>query len=121
MNRIGVVGLVGLFAMAGLVACQAAGDDPGEEAPPEEAALNVGPPTLEELENATYQGFEDPASVTLTDGTWTGEPYTEDSASRPEISTRTTRKRRSRSSIWPWEAPASFSTWPWSITATADR
>jgi heat shock protein HslJ len=86
VNRIGVVGLVGLFAMAGLVACQAAGDDPGEEAPPEEAALNVGPPTLEELENATYQGFEDPASVTLTDGTWTGEPYTEDSASRPEIS-----------------------------------
>lgn len=86
MNRIGVVSLVGLASMAGFVACQAAGDDPSENNPTEEAARSVGPPTLEELENAAYQGFEDPASVTLTDGTWTGEPYTEDSASQPEIS-----------------------------------
>ncbi|MEJ2311509.1 MAG: META domain-containing protein [Gemmatimonadales bacterium] len=85
MNRIGVVALAGLASMAGLVACQAAGDDPSDKNPAEEAALAVGPPTLEELENATYQGFEDPASVTLTDGSWTGEPYAEDADSRPEI------------------------------------
>ncbi len=85
MNRIGVVGLVGLVAVAGLVACQSDGDDPSGKSPPEEAAPSAGPPTLEELENATYQGFEDPTSVTLTDGTWTGEPYAEDGASRPEI------------------------------------
>jgi len=85
VNRIGVVRLVGLFAMAGLVACQSDGDDPSGKSPPEEAAPSVGPPTLEELENATYEGFEGPASVTLTDGAWTGEPYAEDGASRPEV------------------------------------
>lgn len=84
MNRIGVVGLVGLVAVVWLAACQAAGDGSGEGGGPEDVP-SVGPPTLEELENATYLGFEDPTSVTLTDGTWTGEPYTEDSASRPEI------------------------------------
>jgi heat shock protein HslJ len=83
--RIGVV-LVGSVSIAWLAACQAAGDDSSANGSPEGAAPSVGPPTLEELQNATYQGFEDPASVTLTDGTWTGEPYTEDSASRPEIS-----------------------------------
>jgi heat shock protein HslJ len=86
VNRIGVVRLAGLVSIAWLAACQAAGDESSEVSSPEVAASSVGPPTLEELENATYQGFEDPASVTLVDGTWTGEPYTEDSASRPEIS-----------------------------------
>ena len=87
MNRIGVVRIVGLVSIvAWLAACQASGDDSSAKISPEGAAPSVGPPTLEELENATYQGFEDPASVTLTDGTWTGEPYTEDGASRPEIS-----------------------------------
>ena len=86
MNRIGVAGLVGLISIGWLGACQPTGDDPSKTSSPEETAPSVGPPTLEELENATYHGFEDPASVTLTDGIWTGEPDTEDSASRPEIS-----------------------------------
>jgi hypothetical protein len=84
--RIGVGRQLGLVAMVGVVACQAAGDDPGEAVPPEGAAVAVGAPTLDELANATYDGFEDPASVTLTNGSWTGEPYTEESASRPEVS-----------------------------------
>ena len=86
MNRISLAGLVGLIATGWLGACQSTGDDPSKTSSPEETAPSVGPPTLEELENATYHGFEHPASVTLTDGIWTGEPDTEDSASRPEIS-----------------------------------
>lgn len=86
MNRIRIAGLVGLVSVVWLAACQAAGDDSGETSSPEETAPSVGPPTLAELENATYSGFEDPSSVTLTDGAWTGEPYTEEGASRPEIS-----------------------------------
>jgi heat shock protein HslJ len=85
VNRIGIAGLAGLVSTASLVACQAAADDPSEKSSLEEAAPSVGPPTLEELENTTYHGFEDPASVTLTDGTWSGEPYDEDSAARPEL------------------------------------
>lgn len=86
MNRIGAAGLVSLVAIASLSACRAADEDPSAEKVPEGAAPSVGPPTLQELENATYEGFEDLAMVTLTDGTWTGEPYAADGTSRPEVS-----------------------------------
>jgi heat shock protein HslJ len=44
------------------------------------------PPTLDELKNATYSGFaEGPATVTLQDGMWTGQPSTPGAASRPIV------------------------------------
>ena len=46
-----------------------------------------GPPTLAELKNATYAGFEAPASpVTLKDGLWEGEPLQPGGTSRPRVS-----------------------------------
>ncbi|MCI0573480.1 MAG: META domain-containing protein, partial [Myxococcaceae bacterium] len=43
-------------------------------------------PTLEEARKATYRGLtEAPASVTLVDGTWTGAPFVDGGAARPEV------------------------------------
>ena len=51
-----------------------------DEAEPLEA------PSVEELRNATYEGFEEPDhSVTLVDGRWEGEPYQPGAASRPTV------------------------------------
>ncbi len=47
---------------------------------PEDAA--GGPPTIEELANASYEGIFD-QSFTLVDGRWEGEPFVEGAASRP--------------------------------------
>jgi heat shock protein HslJ len=41
-------------------------------------------PTINELGNASYSGIED-GPVTLSDGSWEGKPYSEDSASRPRV------------------------------------
>ncbi|OPX36048.1 MAG: hypothetical protein B1H12_07960 [Desulfobacteraceae bacterium 4484_190.2] len=51
------------------------------------SAANIqSAPTLEELKNTTYNGFEGhPGPVILTDGRWVGKPYVEGGASRPEI------------------------------------
>jgi heat shock protein HslJ len=64
------------MALTGLcAACQS-----GESLTPAEA------PTLAELRNATYDGFDDlVGSVTLVDGEWEGEPYVEGGASRPSV------------------------------------
>ena len=69
-----------------LVGCQPQGR---EAPPPADVATTVptaGPPTLEELENATYHGFEEAdGSVTLVDGKWEGQPYEEGAAARPTV------------------------------------
>jgi heat shock protein HslJ len=66
-----------------------AGCRTGEDAAPPSgggAETAEGPPTLGELQNATYQGFEETAGpVDLVDGRWTGEPYQEGGASRPQV------------------------------------
>ena len=50
------------------------------------AAIPTGPPTLEELKNATYRGLESPTgSFDLADGLWAGEPFDESGASRPTV------------------------------------
>jgi hypothetical protein len=51
------------------------------------AATNThSAPTLEELKNATYNGFKGHhGPVTLADGRWEGKPYVEGGASRPEV------------------------------------
>jgi META domain len=46
-----------------------------------------GPPTLTELQNATYRGLKEAGGTfTLKDGRWEGEPYTPGGASRPSVS-----------------------------------
>lgn len=58
-------------------------------APPEGgevAAIPAGPPTLEELKNATYGGLESPdGPFDLVEGRWEGEPFDEGGASRPTV------------------------------------
>jgi len=52
-------------------------------------AAHVAPPapTLRELKNGTYGGFEVVKTpITLTDGRWQGEPYEAGGASRPAVS-----------------------------------
>lgn len=73
-----------LGALLLLTACQGPGSDaasaPAPNPPP-------GAPTLGELENATYEGFDGGAgAVTLVNGEWEGEPWEEGSASRPRVS-----------------------------------
>jgi len=54
---------------------------------PEEASTPAVPrpaPSFEEMAAATYAGIRD-QPVTLTDGVWEGEPYTEGSAERPRV------------------------------------
>jgi hypothetical protein len=41
-------------------------------------------PTITELENATYMGIED-HPVTLSNGRWEGQPFTEGGASKPSV------------------------------------
>ena len=70
-----------------IASCQAAGDDAAglAAARPDAPQAAERAPTLHELKNATYSGFEDLESVTLVDGVWEGDPYTEDSPLRPEV------------------------------------
>ena len=88
MNRIHltyvVAVAVALFVMA---SCQAAGDDVAGSAAarPDAPQAVEGAPTLHELKNATYSGFEDLESVRLVDGVSESESYAEDSALRPEV------------------------------------
>jgi len=48
-------------------------------------SARVAAPTLAELAAATYHGFEDRDSVTLTDGRWEGAPYAAGGEARPRI------------------------------------
>jgi hypothetical protein len=60
---------------------------PHPEAAASPMTAPAGPPTLAELKNATYSGFEEPASpVTLKDGLWEGEPLQPGGTSRPRVS-----------------------------------
>lgn len=68
--------------------CQSPGGSPGaSEAEPTVAALGSEvPPSLDELKNATYRGFEgEEGPVALVDGIWEGEPFDEGGASRPRV------------------------------------
>jgi len=51
---------------------------------PADSALAAAP-TLAELAAATYHGFQDRDSVTLTDGRWEGAPYAAGGEARPRI------------------------------------
>lgn len=64
------------------------GDAPESTAVAEQVvAIPSGPPTLEELKNATYHGLEAPdGAFELADGTWEGEPFVEQGSSRPRVS-----------------------------------
>lgn len=49
------------------------------------SSLSVDSPTVDDLRNATYQGFDGVKfSITLQDGGWQGEPYTEGGATIPQ-------------------------------------
>jgi heat shock protein HslJ len=64
------------------------GQSRSEALQPAAAATPTPPaaPTLSELRNATYAGFEDlEGPVTLADGVWEGQPYAPGSASRPSV------------------------------------
>lgn len=80
--------LITLFAAVTLLGCQAENPAPAIEAdastPPAAAAMAVGAPTSDELANATYKGIYD-QPVTLTDGSWEGEPFEPGAASRPTV------------------------------------
>jgi heat shock protein HslJ len=68
--------------------CGAPSSRPPEPTPAAEqvVALPSGPPTLEELRNATYHGLETPTGpFDLADGLWAGEPFDESGASRPTV------------------------------------
>jgi heat shock protein HslJ len=68
-----------------LATCEPRAREP--KASPRALSAPLGPPTLEELKNATFAGLEDIASpVTLEDGRWEGEPYEPGAASRPSVS-----------------------------------
>jgi heat shock protein HslJ len=78
-----------LLAVAVGVGCAApSGQAPEPAAKAEPAAPPAGgPPTTEELGNATYHGLESPdGEFTLADGRWEGEPFDEGGASRPVVS-----------------------------------
>lgn len=42
-------------------------------------------PVLTELRNATYLGVQEQSPVTLKDGVWEGQPYSEGASSRPRV------------------------------------
>lgn len=86
MNRTHSTYLVAVASFV-MASCQGAGDDAAGSAAarPDAPQAAEGAPTLHELKNAAYSGFEDLGSVTLIDGVWEGEPYAEDSALRPEV------------------------------------
>ncbi len=60
------------------------GGEPGAAEPAEETAVQLGAPTLDELESATYSGIYD-EQVRLVDGRYEGEPFVEGGAARPTV------------------------------------
>ncbi len=77
-----------LVIVALALACQSAGGPAGSNE--EEAGIGASGseaiPTLDELRNAGYRGFEGQEEpVALVNGTWKGEPFEEGGASRPEV------------------------------------
>jgi heat shock protein HslJ len=79
MKRIALLSMVPALGLLG--GCQTPAGNETAAAPAATA------PTLAELRNATYQGFEEPSGpVTLADGLWEGEPYEPGGASRPSVS-----------------------------------
>jgi len=71
--------LVGVSFALVLAAC---GSPALEQASPPAAPRPA--PTVEELAGATYAGILD-QPITLTEGVWEGEPYTEGGAARPRV------------------------------------
>lgn len=58
--------------------------EPIKDEPVKDAPVNPGL-NLASLKNATYFGVEEQNPVTLTNGSWEGEPYEEGGASRPRV------------------------------------
>ncbi len=84
MKHLAVLSVLPMLALLG---CQPQSGESPQPADGRVAAPTAGPPTLEELKNATYRGFEEPAGpVTLVDGKWEGEPYQEGGATLPTVS-----------------------------------
>lgn len=77
-----------LAAVIGLGCGGPSGPAPEPAAEVEQTAAPAsGPPTVEELGNATYRGLESPdGDFALVDGRWEGEPFDEGGASRPAVS-----------------------------------
>jgi len=84
--------LMAVLMLAGAAGCgkkdEAPEKTPAAEQVPEaktEVAEEITPSILTEMKNATYEGVEEHGPLTLKDGIWEGEPYTEDGASRPRV------------------------------------
>ena len=70
------------------IACQPAGNsaESNEAEAGIVASSSEAVPTLDELKNATYRGFEGlEGPVALVEGSWEGEPFDEGSAMRPGV------------------------------------
>lgn len=83
MNRANLCSALVLAVLVAMtISCQPTGD---REATAEDAEP-LAAPTLDEIYNATYHGFEGlDHPVTLVDGRWEGEPYEPGAASRPTV------------------------------------
>ena len=73
--------LAAIASFTVMVACQP------QETGDTSATVSLDPPTLAELENATYIGLRDRPTL-LTGGEWQGDPFAEGGASRPAIGLR---------------------------------
>ncbi len=76
--------LIAVAAIPLLLSCAPEPAERPDGPEPTAQAMQVGPPTLAELENATYLGIYD-EPVRLADGRYAGEPFVEGGASRPTV------------------------------------
>lgn len=74
--------LIAVSAIPFLLSCGAESTQRTDVPTPTASAAQVGPPTVEELQNATYVGIYD-EPVQLVDGRSEGEPFVGGGASRP--------------------------------------
>jgi len=74
--------LIAVSAIPFLLSCGAEPTQRADVSAPTASAAQVGPPTVEELQNATYVGIYD-EPVQLVDGRYEGEPFVEGGTSRP--------------------------------------
>lgn len=81
-----VLGVVAVVAAAACGAPAGTGSEIEPAAPEQVLAMPSGPPTLDELKNATYRGLESPdGPFDLVGGRWEGAPFDEQGASRPTV------------------------------------
>jgi heat shock protein HslJ len=78
--------LPAVIATTLVAACQAADQGRPEDSTTDQAPHTIAAPTLAELRQATYEGFDRSVGVvTLEDGRWQGEPLAPGSAARPSV------------------------------------